>query len=64
MWTVIYMVPNEQKAMEMKEKLVNEGFLVRIQPISKINEHSFYEILVPGEEAQEAHSILVELGLS
>ncbi|MCR1899158.1 hypothetical protein NSA47_09195 [Irregularibacter muris] len=60
MWTVIHIVPNEKKAKIIQDKLMAEGFLVKITPVSKRDENSYYEILVPGGEVEEAHSILVE----
>lgn len=64
MWTVIYLAKNKKEAEKMHRLITNEGVLVKMQPVSKnINEEeSYYEILVPDVEVEEAHSILIELG--
>jgi len=50
-------------AEEVKKVLVKEGFLVKIKPISKNNVEGTCEVLVPRTEAEEVHSILIQLGL-
>ncbi|MBU5675025.1 hypothetical protein KQI88_01160 [Alkaliphilus sp. MSJ-5] len=63
MWTVIYMANTRVDAEEVKKVLVKEGFLVKIKPISKNNVEGTCEVLVPRTEAEEVHSILIQLGL-
>jgi hypothetical protein len=64
MWTVVYLAKNKKQAEKMSEAITREGVLVKIQPVSKgaNEEESYYEILVPEAEVEEAHSILIELG--
>ncbi|SJZ81982.1 hypothetical protein [Garciella nitratireducens] len=61
MWTVIDIVTSEKKAQSAQEKLMMEGFLVKILPL---RQNKCYQILVPEEEAKEAYHVLVETGLS
>lgn len=62
MWTVIYISNTRKYANNIKKILVEEGFLVKIKPISKSNEEGTCEILVPRSEAEECHSTLLNLG--
>lgn len=62
MWTVIYIANTRQDANNIKEILVQEGFLVKIKAISKSNCEGTCEISVPRGEAEEVHSILFNLG--
>lgn len=62
MWTVIYMVDGMDLANIVKEKLTQEGFLVKINTSSKDGETGLCEILVPEGEANEAHSVLIDIG--
>jgi hypothetical protein len=64
MWTVIHIVPNEEKANNINNKLTLDGFLVKIQPTNKNDENCYYQILVPETEAEEAYNLIMELGLS
>lgn len=61
MWTVIHMIPNGSKAKEIKEKLLSDGFLVKIQQKSK---DDYFEIIVLESEAEEAYNRMIELGFS
>ncbi len=63
MWKIIHIVSNETKAKNIQDKLTLEGFLVKIQPVNRHKKEGYYQILVPGEEAQEAYNILLEIGL-
>ncbi|OGO77333.1 MAG: hypothetical protein A2Y23_02865 [Clostridiales bacterium GWB2_37_7] len=64
MWTVVYLAKNKKEAEKMSALITQEGVLVKIQPITKgaNEEDSYYEVLVPEAEVEEAHSILIELG--
>ena len=64
MWTVIHIVQSEDRANEINEKLFQDGFLVKIQPINKNDEDGFFQILVPEGEAEEASNLIDALGLS
>lgn len=50
MWTVIYIAPSMKMAEKIQERLVAEGFLVKISP-SKFGKQ--FEILVPEGELDE-----------
>lgn len=63
MWTVIYMANTRQDAEKIQKMLVEEGFLVKVKPISKNNVEGTCEVLVPRAEVEEVHSILLQLGL-
>ncbi|MCC5910205.1 MAG: hypothetical protein JJT76_07195 [Clostridiaceae bacterium] len=60
MWTVVYMANTREDAEHIEKILVNEGFLVKIKPLSK---KGTCEILVPRSEAEEVHGILLQSGL-
>lgn len=62
MWTVVYMANTKQDAENIQRILVEEGFLVKIKPISKNNVAGTSEVLVPRSEVEEAHSILMQRG--
>lgn len=62
MWTVVYMANTKQDAELIQKILVEEGFLVKIKPISKSNEEGINEVLVPRSEVEEAHNILMQRG--
>ncbi len=63
MWTVIYMANTRKDADKVQQILIQEGFLVKVKPISKNNIEGTCEVLVPRTEAEEVHSILIQLGL-
>jgi hypothetical protein len=64
MWTVVYLAKNKKIADKVGELISREGVLVKLQPVSKNtgDDDSYFEILVLESEAEEAHSILYELG--
>ena len=62
MWTVVYMANTKVDAEAIKEILVEEGFLVKVKPISKNNVEGTSEVLVPRSEVEEAHNILMQRG--
>jgi len=55
MWTVIYIAPSEKSAERIKQRLEEEGFLVKIRP-SGVSKQ--YEVLVPGSEVREVQEVL------
>lgn len=64
MWTVVYMAQNKEVVQKLQEILEKEGLLVKIRPISKgaSDDDSYFEVLVPQSEIEEAHSIIIEKG--
>lgn len=56
MWTVIYIAPTAKIAERIKERLTEEGFLVKIRAINLSKQQ--YEILVPAGEVEEVQETL------
>ncbi|QHW30634.1 glutamate decarboxylase [Paenibacillus rhizovicinus] len=56
MWTVIYIAPTAKIAESIKNRLTQEGFLVKIRPINVSKQQ--YEILVPSGELDEVQEVL------
>lgn len=53
MWQVVY-ITNKIEAEELKDKLLAEGFLVKIEPM----EDGSYQIKVPESEAEDVYDFL------
>ena len=64
-WKGIHMVRGQRNAVRTETALEAEGFLVRVQalPGGETPDDVYYEIAVPGMEAQEAQDLLIERGL-
>ncbi|MGB7606750.1 MAG: hypothetical protein WBL93_14865 [Lutisporaceae bacterium] len=64
MWAVVYLAKNKKLAEKISDLISQEGVLTKIESVGKSpnEEDSYYEILVPEGEVEEAHSILIELG--
>ncbi|HHV60228.1 MAG TPA: hypothetical protein GXX49_08095 [Clostridiaceae bacterium] len=62
MWTVVYMAQSKEIATKLQDLLTKEGILVKLSPISKNrdNNDTYYEVLVPESEVEEAHSVIIE----
>jgi ribosomal protein S8 len=56
MWTVIYIAPTSKIAERIKQKLTEEGFLVKIRSINLTKNQ--FEILVPAGELEEVQEVL------
>ncbi|MCF6092944.1 glutamate decarboxylase [Microaerobacter geothermalis] len=56
MWTVIYIASNSNMAERIKNRLTNEGFLVKIRQ-SRLSKKQ-YEILVLQSELEEVQEVL------
>lgn len=64
MWTAVYVAPSKETAEQVKDILEQEGFLVKMQPLSKnIKDEEFYEVMVPEAEAEDAQDTLVSRGI-
>ena len=61
MWTVICMANTREDAEYIEKILAEEGFLVKIKPITKNNDRGTCEVLVPRSEVEEAQGILFQL---
>jgi len=55
MWTVFYIAPSERAAENIKNKLTQEGFLVKIRPVNLSKQQ--FEILVPSGELEEIREV-------
>ncbi|WP_168122788.1 glutamate decarboxylase [Paenibacillus sp. HB172176] len=55
MWTVIYIAPTERMAENIRKRLTEEGFLVKIRPVNLSKQQ--YEILVPSGELEEVQEV-------
>ena len=56
MWMVIYIAPTSKIAERIKQKLTDEGFLVKIRAVN-VTKNQF-EILVPAGELEEVQEVL------
>lgn len=64
MWTAVYVAPSKETAEQAKDILVQEGFLVKMQPLSRnTKDEEFYEVMVPEAEAEDAQDTLVSRGI-
>lgn len=62
MWTAVYMIEGIEAAKELETKLKGEGFLVKVKPFVKEGDEILYKVLVPEFEADEAQTVLLDLG--
>ncbi|MBQ7717739.1 MAG: hypothetical protein IJT38_00335 [Clostridia bacterium] len=60
MWTVVYLAQKEAIAEALREKLENEGILVKVRRAGGNPECEGYEILVPETEIKQAHEIIID----
>ncbi|EJY55511.1 hypothetical protein C7445_101298 [Alicyclobacillus sacchari] len=59
MWTVIYIAPTARQADQIRNKLTEEGFLVKVRQARGAKEQ--FEILIPESELDEGQEILKEI---
>ncbi|GBG08848.1 glutamate decarboxylase [Paenibacillus sp. MY03] len=55
MWTVIYIAPTAKMAENIRKRLTEESFLVKIRPVNLSKQQ--YEILVPSGELEEVQEV-------
>jgi len=55
MWQVIY-IASKEEAQVIKNRLVEEGFLVKLEPMDEYS----YQIKVPESEAEEVYDVINE----
>ncbi|MNF09420.1 hypothetical protein D3C80_2100790 [compost metagenome] len=55
MWTVIYIAPTAKIADNIKKRLTEEGFMVKIRPVNLSKQQ--FEILVPSGELEEVTEV-------
>lgn len=63
MWTAVYLATGLELAMEIEERLQEEGFLVKKQIFTKDGDEELYEILAPEFEAKDIQAVLFDLGI-
>ena len=64
MWTAVYVAPRKETAEQIKNMLTQEGFLVKMQPLTKnVKNENFYEVMVPEAEAVDAQVTLAHRGI-
>ncbi len=64
MWTTVYVAPSKETAEQIKNILMQEGFLVKMQPLTKsTRDEEFYEVMVPEAEAVDAQDTLISRGI-
>ncbi len=63
-WIVIHMAHSQQEAERLKQKLTEEGILVRLKPVYKNRpaKENCYELLVLHSEIEAAREIFLEKG--
>ena len=61
MWKAIYIVADQAQADKLRGLLTEEGFLVRVKAVS-CEEDSAFEIQVPEAEAEDAQSVISNMG--
>ena len=61
MWIVIYLMKGFEAVLKLKEKLENAGILamIRRKTEGEGTEDSFYEILVPQTEVEQAQELII-----
>ncbi|GAX89468.1 glutamate decarboxylase [Effusibacillus lacus] len=59
MWTVIYIASGEKTAESIKQKLTEEGFLVKLRQTNIAKQQ--YEVLVPESELDEVQEVLKDI---
>ena len=55
MWQVVY-IASKEEALAIKDRLVKEGFLVKLEPMDE----NSYQIKVPESEAEEVSNLIHE----
>ncbi|SFU46037.1 glutamate decarboxylase [Alicyclobacillus macrosporangiidus] len=56
MWTVIYIAQSDKQAEQIRRRLADEGFLVKVRKTHVSKQQ--YEILVPESELDEVQEVL------
>lgn len=63
MWTTIYVATGYDWALEVKEMLEKEGFIVKISQFEMENKEVLYEVLGPEFESEDIQRVIFELGI-
>lgn len=59
MWQVVFIAHSKKRAENMKDRLTQEGFLVKLQAMGS-SDRDGYQLLVPAGEAEEVAEFLGE----
>lgn len=63
MWKTIFVSNNHKEAKNIENRLISEGFLVKIKGFDEGDGEFIYEITVLEYEAKDAHGFLNESGI-
>lgn len=63
MWTTVYVATGYEWAKEVEQRLVAEGYIVKIKFFAMESGEELYEIFAPDFEAEEIQGVLVELDI-
>ncbi|NBI08178.1 hypothetical protein [Senegalia massiliensis] len=62
MWTAVHIIEGEKTAIELKEKLIQEGFLIKLKLFVKDGDIENYQIMTPEFEANDVYNAIIDLG--
>ena len=62
MWIVIYIAQNREIAMTVQKLLQDAGLLVKLRSVGlrANDQYGSHEILLPEDEVEEGHNVLIE----
>lgn len=63
MWTTVYVATGKDWAVKIRDKLHQEGFMVKIKYFGLEGEEELYEILAPDLEVEDIQSFMLEIGI-
>ena len=63
MWKMIYIAHTKDAVDKIQLTLISEGVSVKVNPIgNNATKDGYFEILVPEEQVNEAHEIIIDKG--
>jgi len=63
MWTTVYVASRYELAVQIKNSLLEEGFMIEVEYFGEDKGEELYEILAPGAEAEDIQSYMMENGI-
>lgn len=63
MWTTVHVAVGRDKALQIKSKLENIGFLVRVNYFDLEGNNELYEIIAPEFEVEDIQEAMMEIGI-
>lgn len=63
MWTTVHVAVGRDKALEIKSKLENIGFLIRVNCFGLEGNDELYEIIAPEFEVKDIQEAMIEIGI-